>query len=139
MQRLTAALSNQFHQLLVIQGIKHPFIELSWNTVECRLIPVKNGNRITLSGTDCRHWILFQYTDTCTGVRQNDTGHNTPLRLFNRSSDYTLKDCLTSLFDVNVRRHSSVVLMPRQRHGRRHSVVSYDTGVKPPKPGVSRY
>ena len=29
--------------------------------------------------------------------------------------------------------------MPRQRHGRRHSVVSYDTGVKPPKPGVSRY
>lgn len=59
MQRLTAALSNQFHQLLVIQGIKHPFIELSWNTVECRLIPVKNGNRITLSGTDCRHWIFF--------------------------------------------------------------------------------
>lgn len=29
--------------------------------------------------------------------------------------------------------------MPRQRHGRRHSVVSYNTGVKPPKPGVSRY
>ncbi len=29
--------------------------------------------------------------------------------------------------------------MPRQRHGRRHSVVAYDTGVKPPKPGVSRY
>jgi hypothetical protein len=29
--------------------------------------------------------------------------------------------------------------MPRQRHGWRHSVVSYDTGVKPPKPGVSRY
>ncbi|WP_225104491.1 type IV conjugative transfer system protein TraL [Escherichia coli] len=29
--------------------------------------------------------------------------------------------------------------MPHQRHGRRHSVVSYDTGVKPPKPGVSRY
>ncbi|KXA27428.1 hypothetical protein HMPREF3197_01797 [Klebsiella pneumoniae] len=29
--------------------------------------------------------------------------------------------------------------MPRQRHGRRRSVVSYDTGVKPPKPGVSRY
>ena len=29
--------------------------------------------------------------------------------------------------------------MPRQRHGRRHSAVSYDTGVKPPKPGVSRY
>ncbi|TJE64448.1 hypothetical protein C9021_27075 (plasmid) [Escherichia coli] len=29
--------------------------------------------------------------------------------------------------------------MPRQRHGRRHSVVSYDTGVKPPEPGVSRY
>ncbi|ECK5948168.1 hypothetical protein FR192_21820 [Salmonella enterica subsp. enterica] len=29
--------------------------------------------------------------------------------------------------------------MPRQRHGRRHSIVSYDTGVKPPKPGVSRY
>ena len=29
--------------------------------------------------------------------------------------------------------------MPRQRHGRRHSVVAYGTGVKPPKPGVSRY
>ncbi|EGB88782.1 hypothetical protein HMPREF9542_01742 [Escherichia coli MS 117-3] len=29
--------------------------------------------------------------------------------------------------------------MPRQRHGRRYSVVAYDTGVKPPKPGVSRY
>lgn len=29
--------------------------------------------------------------------------------------------------------------MPRQRHGRRHSVVVYGTGVKPPKPGVSRY
>ncbi len=29
--------------------------------------------------------------------------------------------------------------MPHQRHGRRHTVVSYDTGVKPPKPGVSRY
>ncbi len=29
--------------------------------------------------------------------------------------------------------------MPRQRHGRRHSVVTCGTGVKPPKPGVSRY
>ncbi len=29
--------------------------------------------------------------------------------------------------------------MPRQRHGRRHAVVTYDTGVKPPEPGVSRY
>ncbi len=29
--------------------------------------------------------------------------------------------------------------MPRQLHGRRHSIVAYDTGVKPPKPGVSRY
>ncbi len=29
--------------------------------------------------------------------------------------------------------------MPRQRHERRHSVVAYGTGVKPPKPGASRY
>lgn len=29
--------------------------------------------------------------------------------------------------------------MPRQRHVSRDSVVSYGTGVKPPKPGVSRY
>src|SRR5699024_12662291 len=29
--------------------------------------------------------------------------------------------------------------MPRQRHGRRHAVVTCDTGVKPPQPGVSRY
>ncbi len=27
--------------------------------------------------------------------------------------------------------------MPRQRHVRRHAVVSYGTGVKPPKPGAS--
>lgn len=27
--------------------------------------------------------------------------------------------------------------MPRQRHVRRHAVVSYGTGVKPPKPGGS--
>ena len=29
--------------------------------------------------------------------------------------------------------------MPRQRHGRRHTVVTCGTGVRPPKPGVSRY
>ncbi|EPB8892622.1 hypothetical protein ACRTTH_004364, partial [Escherichia coli] len=29
--------------------------------------------------------------------------------------------------------------MPRQRHVRRHSVVAHGRGVKPPKPGVSRY
>ncbi|MGQ7099726.1 type II toxin-antitoxin system Phd/YefM family antitoxin [Escherichia sp. SP-MK] len=42
-----AAFSNQFYQLLVIQGIKHSFIELSRDTVECWLIPVKNGIRTT--------------------------------------------------------------------------------------------
>ncbi len=59
MQRLTAAFSNQFYQLLVIQGIKHSFIELSRDTVECWLIPVKNSNRIPLSGTDSCHRIFF--------------------------------------------------------------------------------
>ncbi len=29
--------------------------------------------------------------------------------------------------------------MPRQRHERRYAVVTCGTGVKPPKPGVSRY
>ncbi len=31
-----------------------------------------------------------------------------------------------------------VFRMPRQRHIRRHSVVAYGTGEKPPKPGVGR-
>ena len=47
MQWLIAAFSNQFHQFLVIQSIKHPFIQFSRHTVECRLIPVKNGDRVT--------------------------------------------------------------------------------------------
>lgn len=85
MQWLIAAFSNQFHQFLVIQSIKHPFIQFSRHTVECRLIPVKNGDRVTISGTDCSHRIFFQFTDTCTGVRQNDVRHNAPLRLFNKS------------------------------------------------------
>ncbi|HGC1550695.1 TPA: hypothetical protein ACIX3M_005035, partial [Escherichia coli] len=40
---------------------------------------------------------------------------------------------------ANVLNTACIALMPRQRHGRRHAVVTYDTGVKPPKPGVSRY
>lgn len=61
MQWLIATFSNQFHQFLVIQSIKHPFIQFSRHTVECRLIPVKNGDRVTISGTDCSHRIFFQF------------------------------------------------------------------------------
>ncbi|MDC9934149.1 hypothetical protein PSY83_23510, partial [Shigella flexneri] len=40
---------------------------------------------------------------------------------------------------ANALNAACIILMPRQRHGRRHAVVTCDTGVKPPKPGVSRY
>ena len=43
-------------------------------------------------------------------------------------------DILHVLQDVG-----DVFRMPRQRHGRRHTVVTCGTGVRPPGPGVSRY
>lgn len=81
MQLLVAALSNQFYQLLIILIIEHSLVQLSRDTVKNRLITAQDGNRITISSADCRHWIFLSSLTLALVSLLDDVRHDLPLRL----------------------------------------------------------